>query len=490
MSWCDQNNRILEECHIMNANKKIRVWLLVVLMLLPEIARAITIQEEEELSREFMAAVNEHYEIIYDSIITDYVTRIGDKILAVMPPQSFPYKFHVIKESTYNAFAGPGGQIFINSGLFEALNSEEEIAGIIAHEISHVACRHVSERIERSKKIGLATLAGVAAGILIGATGSGAAASATAVGSMAAAQTATLSYSREDETQADQRGLDYLTKAGYSPKGLLAALTKIRSRQWYGREQIPTYMMTHPAVEDRITFLGSWIEANPSIISKLSRHSPDAFDWTHARLVAMFGSEDEALKKFKAQVTLTPDKALAHYGYGLILARKGHRSAAMDQFRAALTRRAFDPTLLTELGRTYFLDGRYSEALSILQGALDISPDATEGLFYSGRSLMELGKFQEAARFLESLLRDTPDYPEAMFYLGSTYGSLGRTSDACYYLGRYYHIRADYKNAVVQLEKAVDMTTDPQKKSEIEGLLKDAKKRYTQKVRESETRRR
>ena len=169
----------------------------------------------------------------------------------------------------------PGGQIFINSGLFEALNSEEEIAGIIAHEISHVACRHVSERIERSKKIGLATLAGVAAGILMGATGSGAAASsATAVGSMAAAQTATLSYSREDETQADQRGLDYLTKAGYSPKGLLAALTKIRSRQWYGRDQIPTYMMTHPAVEDRITFLGSWIEANPSIIRKLSPPFP------------------------------------------------------------------------------------------------------------------------------------------------------------------------------------------------------------------------
>lgn len=491
MSWCDKNYRILEVCPEMNANKKIRVWLLVVLMLFPEIARAITIQEEEELSREFMAAVNEHYEIIHDSIITDYLTRIGDKILAVMPPQSFPYKFHVIKEFTYNAFAGPGGQIFINSGLFEALNSEEELAGIIAHEISHVACRHVSERIERSKKIGLATLAGVAAGILMGATGSGAAASsATAVGSMAAAQTATLSYSREDETQADQRGLDYLTKAGYSPKGLLAALTKIRNRQWYGRDQIPTYMMTHPAVEDRIAFLGSWIEANPSIISKLSPHSPDAFDWTHARLVAMFGPEDEALKNFKAQVALTPDKALARYGYGLILTRKGNRSAAMDQFRAALTRRAFDSTLLTELGRTYFLDGRYPEALSILQGSLDISPDATEGLFYTGRCLMELGKFQDAARFLESLLRDTPDYPEALFYLGSTYGSLGKTSDACYYLGHYYLTRADYKNAIVQLEKAVDTTTDPQKKTEIEGLLKDAKKRYSLKLRESETRRR
>ena len=155
-----------------------------------------------------------------------------------------------------------------------------------------------------------------------------------------------------------------------------------------------------------------------------------------------------------------------------------------------MTKRAFDPTLLTELGRTYFLDGRYAEALRILQGALDISPDETEGLFYTGRCLMELGKFQEASRFLESLLRNTPDYPDAMFYLGSAYGSLGRTSDACYYLGRYYHIRGDYKNAVVQLEKALESTTDPQKKTEIEILLKDAKKRYTLKVRESETRKR
>jgi predicted Zn-dependent protease len=474
----------------MNTKDKLRVWLLVVLMLFPEIARAITIQEEEELSREFMTAVNESYEIIHDSIITDYVTRIGDKILAVMPPQSFPYHFHVIKESTYNAFAGPGGQVFINSGLFEALNSEEEIAGIIAHEISHVACRHVSERIERSKKIGLATLAGVAAGILMGATGSGAAASATAIGSLAAAQTASLAYSREDETQADQRGLDYLIKAGYSPKGLLAALTKIRSRQWYGREQIPTYIMTHPAVEDRMTFIGSWIEANPTIIRQLPRLSPDHFDWTHARLVGMFGPEDDALKYFKTQLTQTPDKALAHYGYGLILTRTGNRSAAMDHFRTALTRRAFDPILLSELGRTYFLDGRYAEALSILQGSLDISPDEIEGLFYTGRCLMELGKFQEASRFLESVLRSTPDYTEAMFYLGSTYGSLGRTSDACYYLGRYYHTRGDYKNAVVQLEKAVDSTSDPEKKSEIELLLKDAKKRYSLKVRESEMRKR
>jgi tetratricopeptide (TPR) repeat protein len=160
----------------------------------------------------------------------------------------------------------------------------------------------------------------------------------------------------------------------------------------------------------------------------------------------------------------------------------------MEQFRAALTKRAFDPVLLIELGRTYFLDGRYTEALRVLHGALDISPDETEGLFYAGRCFIELEKFEEASRCLESLLRSTPDYPDAMFYLGRAYGSQGRTSDACYQLGRYYLIRGEYKNAVVQLEKAMESTTDPQKKTEIEILLKDAKNRFTSKIRESETR--
>ncbi len=407
-----------------------RIWLLVVLILFPDIARAITTQEEEELSQKFMVEINANYEVIHDSVISNYINQIGDKILAVVPPQPFQYHFHVVKEEVYNAFAGPGGQIFINSGLFEALDNEDEIAGIIAHEISHVVCRHISQQIEQSKKVGLGTLAGVAASILMGAAGAGAAATATAVGSMAAAQTVMLAHSREDEMQADQRGVDFLTQAGYNPKGLMTALTKIRSRQWYGKEQIPTYMMTHPAVEDRIGYLSAWIETNASKINKLPQHSKIPFDWTHTRLVAMFGPENNALKEFKAQVAQKPDNAMANYGYGLILARTGNRSAAMDQFRAALTRRAFDPIILVELGKTYFLDGRYTEAIRILQGALDIYPDETEGLFYTGRCYIELGNFQEACRFLESVLRNTPDYPEAMFYLGSAYGSLGRTSDA------------------------------------------------------------
>ena len=476
----------------MNAKNIFRIWLMVVLLVFPEIARGITIQEEEEQSREFMVQIHEHFEIIHDQIISDYINRIGNKILSVVPPQPFEYHFYVIKEDTYNAFAGPGGQIFIYSGLFQALENEDELAGILGHEIAHVVCRHISQQIEQSKKVGIGTLAGVAAGILLGATtgAGGAASSAAVMGSMAAGQSIVLAHSREDEMQADQRGVDFLTKAGYNPKGLLTALIKIRSQQWYGKDQIPTYMMTHPAIEDRIGYLSTWIEANASKIDHLTPHSSASFDWIHARLAAMFGPENDALKYFKTQVAQKPDNTMEHYGYGLILARTGNRNAAIDQFRAALTKRAFDPVLLTELGKTYFLDGRYVEALHILRGTMDISSDETECLFYIGRCLIELGKFEEASRTFESLLLSTPDYPDAIYYLGSAYGSLGRVSDSCYYLGQYYFIRGNYQNAVVQLEKALESATDPQKKAEIETLLKDAKKRHSVKSRESETRRR
>ncbi len=475
----------------MNTKNILRVWLAVVLVVFPKIAGGITIQEEEKQSQEFMAQVREQFEIINDPIISDYINQIGDKILKVVPPQPFNYHFYVIKENVYNAFAGPGGQIFIYSGLLEALENEDEIAGILGHEISHVVCRHISKQIEQSKKIGIGTLAGVAAGVLLGAAGAGGAASSAAiVGTMAAAQSFVLAHSREDEMQADQRGVDFLTRSGYNPKGLLTALIKIRSKEWYGKEQVPTYMMTHPAVEDRMGYLTTWIESNAAIINKLPRHSEIPFDWMHTRLEAMYGPEDQALKDFKARASRKPDNAMDHYGYGLVLSRTGNRSAAMDQFRAALTKRAFDPVLLTELGKTYFQDGRYAESLRILQGALDISADETEALFYTGRCYIELGKFQEASRYLETVVRQSQDYPVAMFYLGSAYGSLGRISDACYYLGCYYYNRGDFKNAAVQFDKALAATTDPDKKTEIEILLKDAKKRHTIKERESETRRR
>ena len=111
------------------------------------------------------------------------MNKIGNRILSVLPQQPFNYHFYVIKEDVYNAFATPAGHIFVYTGLLDAMDEEEELAGILGHEIAHVYCRHISQKIERSKKIGIATLAGIAAGILLGVGGAGEAANAVTMGS-------------------------------------------------------------------------------------------------------------------------------------------------------------------------------------------------------------------------------------------------------------------------------------------------------------------
>ena len=446
------------------------ILIFIVNILVPKGALCITIQEEEEMSREVMKIIIKHYEVINDPLIVNYINQMGQKMVSALPPQPFDYHFYVIKNDEYNAFATPAGHVFVNSGLLEAMENEEELAGILGHEIAHVVCRHISQQIERSKKIGIATLAGVAAGILLGIGGSAAAAQALTMGSTAAGQSVQLSYSRENEFQADQIGLISLTKAGYNGEGLLTMLKKLWSRRWFGPDQIPTYLTTHPATEERMAKIDTWLEQNKKIEAHIDAYN---FSRVHTRLVAVYGDKSVALRKFKAEVEKYPEDPLAQYGYGLILARAGDRKDAIDHLKRALVKNAFDPYMLKDLGQIYFFDGQYREALNILENAASISSNDPEVFFYLGRAQMELGRLHEAAVTFEELIEKNDDYPQALYSLGETYGKLGRLDEAHYCLGVYYKKKYDIKNAAFHLKRALELMENPDKRKKIEKMLKE-----------------
>lgn len=444
---------------------------------LPWQAAAITVQEEEDLSREFMKVVNQYYSVVRDPVIAGYVESIGQNLLNYFPPQPFKYHFYVIESEVYNAFASPAGNIFINSGLFAAMENEEELAGILSHEIAHAVCRHVSQNIERSKKLSYATLAGLVAGIFLGAGGSAAAANAVTMGTVAAGQSLSLSFSRANEVQADQLGLLYLTRAGYTGEGLLTMLKKIRGKQWFDSKQIPTYLSTHPGTEDRIIYIDSWLASHSSQATDTKTPKPkmDGFKKAHTRLLALYGDQETVLRQFSDAVAQSPGDSMAHYGYGLILARTESHKEALEHLKIALQKNALDPDLLKEIGRIYFLDGRYQESLKTLQGAVGISPDDPDGLFYLARTQMELGQLQQAAGGLEALLKKSPSYPQAHYFLGETYGKLGQLALAHYNLGLYYLNKGDRRNALFHLTRALKDIQDPAKKQEIETILSKVK---------------
>ena len=436
----------------------------------PSVA-SLTAQDERELGQKLMLYVRQHYKIVEDPSIATYVEKIGQRIVAGIPALPFKFHFFVIEEEVYNAFAGPGGYIFINSGLLAAMESEEELAGIIAHEVSHVLCHHISDQMARAKKINIATMAGVLAAIFLG--GGADTTSAMATGSIAAGQSLALKYSREHEVQADQVGMKYLAKAGYGGEGLLRILGEIRSTRWFGPEDVPTYLTTHPAVEERMAYLDTWIQTHPREAQSLRPVDPIEFRKVRVKLVALYGDAEAAHSKFDSELRNNPEDALAYYGKGLLLDREDHRKEGAENLKKALQWRPLDPDIVRDLGKIYFHMGDYEVALKTLKGALAFNAKDPEGWFLLGRSQAEMGDLEEALGSFKTLLDSAPHYLPGVYYLGETYGKLGNFGEAHSYLGFYYLEKGQFRNAEFHLNRALDLLPKGATKREaVEKALK------------------
>ena len=461
------------------------VFFLIHLTVTP-VAYSITIQEEEELSKEFLRVIEKRFDLIKDPFVVGYVNKIGRNILVGLPDQPFKYRFYVVKQHVYNAFATPAGHIFVNSGLLEALESEEELAGILAHEIAHVVSRHISQNVDRSPKIGLATLAGIAAGIFLGVGGAAALGNAVVVGSMAAGQSASLAFSREDELQADQLALGYLNRSGYSSKGLLTSMQKMRSKQWFGSDQVPDYLLTHPASEERMGYIDTHLAGN-QLPQKKQRHiDKDEYRFVRATVSGKYGNGNIALAGFDSQLRTQPGDSIALYGKALALAQIGDFENAVNHLKKALEKDALNPVMLKELGRIYFIEGQYPRALQTLEGSVGLAPEDSESLFYLSRTHMELGNLDKAADGFHTILKRNPKETDIYLFLGNIYGMQENLGEAHYHLGKYNKLKGRWKTAIVHLEKALPLISDPKQKEEIESMLKQVKKTAKRVEREKE----
>jgi len=181
--------------------------------------------------------------------VADYVDRIGQKVAANTERSDVRYQFFVLDSPIVNAFALPGGYIYISRGILSLANSEAELAGVIAHEIAHVTGRHAAERVSQG------VLVGLGAAILSVATGSDTVGQIANVGSDLYIR----SYSRTQETQADELGVRYLSRAGYDPRAMASFLASLDAQTKLdlalaGKSANDgfNYFSTHPLTSDRI----------------------------------------------------------------------------------------------------------------------------------------------------------------------------------------------------------------------------------------------
>lgn len=217
-----------------------------------------TKDQQHQLGLQASQEVYKQMPVLPDSSpLTQYVQQLGRKLQAVIPQQdSWPYEFHVVQQKEINAFALPGGPVFINVGTITAADNEAQLAGVMAHEMSHVYMQHSIKQAEKAQLAqGLAGLLGALIGNSGGMVGGLAQAGIQIGGGMVM-----LKYSRDDEAQADAVGAIIMYKAGYDPRALPAFFQKLETQGG----QPPQFLSDHPNPGNRVAAVDKEIAGWPS----------------------------------------------------------------------------------------------------------------------------------------------------------------------------------------------------------------------------------
>ncbi|MBW2622714.1 MAG: M48 family metalloprotease [Deltaproteobacteria bacterium] len=420
------------------------------LVLLPVPGQALTHQEERELGQEIFNLLQEKLTLTDDPDLKAYINGLGQKILKGIGPQPFDYRFFVVHSENINAFAVPAGYVFIHSGLITSYESEGQLAATLAHEIAHVTARHVAKWISQSKKLTLATMGGILAGIFIG----GPVGQAVALGSMAGSIQTQLKYSREDETEADQKGLEYLVKAGYNPKYLAESFHILLRAQYSGPNDIPSYLQTHPGLLDRISSVEIMVAAHPSYKSTKGGGDDQAFTAFKSKIMARYANELQAYNYFQNLLKDDRTTALGHYGLALLYEKQQKTDLAAGQFRLAVGKEVDNTEILSDFGGLLFRMGDYPEALKYLHPAFILKPRSVRTLFYLSRIFQEQGHLEQSREFFERLLLEDPENELGRYNLGLVYGRLGDLARAHFNTGLYFKMTGKHSQALYHLEKA------------------------------------
>lgn len=450
----------------------------IVLMLLILLFRAgvccaeFTIDDEKKLGKEFYDKLVKHNLLLEKKSLNEYINKIGNLVLDGNRQVPFEFHFSIVNSSAINAFATPGGYIYINKGLINAVENEGELAGVIAHEISHANARHIASIIDKSQKLNIATLAAVLAGALLG--GGGEATAAIAAFSIAGAASLSLKYSREHEEEADRIGIEYLVKAGYYPAAMVDFL-KIMKKYEFLSKSMPSYLLTHPGTDERIFYLDSLIQTkyrhggSKNIVGNLSRMQA---------LISLDSNDiNTRYKQLKESLTKEPDNIDLLYAAALIEDKLGQTNEALEHYQKALSLSGQDEDVLKNLGLLYLKLGKAQEAKTYLLRAASIKADNDEVTLALGKAYDALGEYRNALDYYLKLEKADFGDVDIRYYIAMAYGKLNNQGESHYYFGVYFKKMKKKDSALFHYKEALRyFPPNSERAAFINQEIKDLKK--------------
>jgi predicted Zn-dependent protease len=230
---------------------------------------AVSTQQEVEMGTNYSQQINNQLPIISDPEITRYINLLGDSIARLSDDRNLSWRFYVVDSKEVNAFAVPGGYVYVNRGLIERATSMNQLAGVLGHEIGHVTQRHTVKQMQASQR---ANAGLTLACILTSVCEYGAANAAVQIGGGALFA----KFSRDDETEADMQGIQNVVHAGIDPRGIPEMFRiLLRERDSRSGGGVDSWFRTHPLEEDRIRATEAVIAQYPSAqLARLTKDTP------------------------------------------------------------------------------------------------------------------------------------------------------------------------------------------------------------------------
>ena len=395
---------------------------------------------EAEIGRKFSLVALSQLPLVRDYIVQRYVQRLGQRIVAHLDHPEFPYQFSVVQEPHLNAFSLPGGYIYVHSGLLLRISSEDELAGVLGHEIAHVQGHHAMRQQQDTKWTTYAGLAAMALAILNPVLAAGA--------SSAAAMTQ-LNYQRQLEEEADYRGLQYLRQAGFDPYGMPRFLKKMWAEEQLNAANVPPYFRSHPLSEERLSYIErtlrtfQWNQTTPSNDFELER--------VQAILRALQEPRTRVIADYQQRVTETPDHPQALALLGAVLLRYNEWEQARQMLERAGAKGA---RLDRDLAIAYLRLGQRERAQQLFARQSEIDPEDADVHSQLGKLFFEDGNLERAEHESRAALELDSRLDEAYLTLAQIAEHRGKRGESLLLLAQAMELQGRLEAALGQYQKA------------------------------------
>jgi hypothetical protein len=321
-----------------------------------------SLSDDVKLGRDAAAEVVKELPMLNDQGLEEYVETIGRTLTAAIPSEfqhrEFRYTFDVVNQKEINAFALPGGPMFLNRGMIEAAKSEGEVAGVMAHEISHVALRHGTAQATKGQKFQIGSILGQIAGAIVGGT----AGSIISQGSQFGLGAYFLKYGREYESQADILGAQMLARAGYDPREMANMFKTIESE---GGSRGPEWLSSHPNPGNRYAAINREAQSLPV----QGRANTGEFETMQARLRRMPPAYTaEQISRGQAKSNPRSGDTSARTSVSVAPPSSQYRSSSPFSFLRVSLPANWEEVSGDETGTTYAPAGGFRESSGRLEG--------------------------------------------------------------------------------------------------------------------------